>query len=182
MILVICPKIGGAPIVLISTVPAVVIKTFSSLGFSDEGYNERFIHPQGLPLMDRKRPHSVDGPPHTRQSPQKKQNTFKSPHQTPQKSTSVTQSKLPPGTPTVTTRYGISTTDASTLVDRIDTFAMLVKCVAHIVENCGGSYEEDRNLGSYLIDAVNAVTVCRPPSAPLRVLVLIIRERQPYPP
>ena len=112
--------------------------------------------------MDRKRPHSVDGPPHTRQSPQKKQNTFKSPHQTPQKSTSVTQSKLPPGAPTVTTRYGTSTTDASTLVDRIDTFATLVKCVAHVVENCGGSYEEDRNLGSDLIDAVNAVTVCRP--------------------
>jgi hypothetical protein len=128
--------------------------------------------------MDRKRPHSSSGPSHPRQSPQKKQNTFKSPQQTPQKSPSVTQSKLPPGTPTVTTRYGISTTDASTLVDRIDTFATLVKCVAHVVDNCGGSYEEDRNLGSYLIDAVNAVTVCRPPSAPLRVLVLIIRERQ----
>lgn len=42
---------------------------------------------------------------------------------------------------------------------------MLIKCVAHVVENCGGSYEEDRkirNLVSYLIDAVNAVTVCPP--------------------
>ena len=107
--------------------------------------------------MDRKRPQSFDDPFLSKESPNKKQNTFKSPQQTPQKSTHVTQNKLPPGTPTVTTHYGIS---AAALVDRIDTFATLIKCVAHVVKNCGGSYEEDRNLGSCLIDAVNAVTVC----------------------
>jgi len=114
--------------------------------------------------MDRKRPQDFDDPFLSTESPTKKQNTFKSPQQTPQKSTHVPQNKLPPGTPTVTTRYGINGADASSLVDWIDTFATLVKCVAHVVENCGGSYEEDRNLGSYLIDAVNAVRVC-PPSA-----------------
>ena len=112
--------------------------------------------------MDRKRPQSFDDPFLSKESPNKKQNTFKSPQKTPPKSTNVTQNKLPPGNPTVTTRYGISAADASSLVDRIDTFATLIKCVAHVVENCGGSYEEDRNLGSYLIDVVNAVTVCPP--------------------
>jgi hypothetical protein len=105
--------------------------------------------------MDRKRPHDGDG---STESPTKKQHIFKVPT-TPQKQD---QSKLPPGTPTVATRYEINTSDASSLVDQIDTFATLVKCVAHVVENCGGSYEEDKNLGAYLMDAVNAVTVCPP--------------------
>jgi hypothetical protein len=113
--------------------------------------------------MDRKRPQSFDDDPFVpKDSPSKKQNTFKSPQHTPQKPDHVEQNKLPPGTPTVATRYGINKADASSLVERIDTFATLVKCFAHVVEQCGGSYEEDRNLGSYLIDAVNAVTVCPP--------------------
>jgi hypothetical protein len=112
--------------------------------------------------MDRKRHQSFHDRFLSKESPNKKQNPFKSPQQASQKSTDVTQNILPPGTPTVTTRYGSSATDASSLVDRIDTFATLIKCVAHAVRNCDGSYEEDRNLGSYLIDAVNAVTVCPP--------------------
>jgi hypothetical protein len=111
--------------------------------------------------MDRKRLQSFDDDDDlyaSKESPTKKQNVFKAPT-TPQKQD---QNKLPPGTPTVGTRYGIDRADASSLVDRMDTFATLVKCVAHVVDNCGGSYEEDRNLGAYLIDAVNAVTVCPP--------------------
>jgi hypothetical protein len=115
--------------------------------------------------MDRKRPQPFDDDDDiyaSTESPTKKQNTFKVPTP-PQKQD---QSKLPFGTPTVATRYGIdnsdASSDASSLVDWIDTFATLVKCVAHVVDNCGGSYEEDRNLGAYLIDAVNAVTVCPP--------------------
>ena len=109
--------------------------------------------------MDRKRPQSFDDPFHSKESPNKKQNIFKTPQYAPQKSTHITQNKLPPGTPTVTARYGNTAPDASSLVDRIDTFATLIKCVALVVESCGGSYE-DQNLESHLIDAVNAVTVC----------------------
>src|SRR6266496_152407 len=83
---------------------------------------------QILSLMDRKRPQSFDDPFLSKESPNKKQNTFKTPQQTPQKPTHITQNKLPLGTPTVTTRYGITTADASSLVDRIDTFATLIKC------------------------------------------------------
>jgi hypothetical protein len=85
-----------------------------------------------------------DDPFASKESPAKKPNTFKSPQHTPQKPDPATQNKLPPGTPTVATRYGINKADASSLVDRIDTFATLVKCVAHVVEHCGGSYEEDQ--------------------------------------
>lgn len=115
--------------------------------------------------MDRKRPHSPDDPFIEEESPIKKQNTFKTAHpprQTPQKPTLIPQNKVPPGIPTVAARYGITATDASSLADRIDTFATLIKCVAHVVENCGGSYDEDKKLGSYIIDAVNAVTVLLP--------------------
>jgi hypothetical protein len=111
--------------------------------------------------MDRKRPRSFDDPSLSEESPTKKHN-FKTPQQTPQKSTHGSQDKLLAGTPTVAARYGITAVDASSLVDRIDTFATLIRCVALVVENCGGSYEEDKKLGSFIIDAVNAVTVCLP--------------------
>jgi hypothetical protein len=69
-------------------VPAVVNQT---VFFHCFFHNERFIHPQ-------KRPLSLDGPFHPNEIPPEKQNsTFKSPHQTPQKSSSDTQNKLPPG-------------------------------------------------------------------------------------
>jgi len=112
-------------------------------------------------MMDRKRRHSSDAFI-AEESPSKKQNIFETPQQTPQKSTLIAQNKLPPGIPTVATRYGITAADASSLVDRIDTFTTLIKCVAHVVENCGGSSDEDKKLGSYIIDAVNAVTVLLP--------------------
>jgi hypothetical protein len=125
-------------------------------------------------MMDQKRPHSSDDSFLSEESPTKKQNIFKTPapQPTPPKSTHITQNRLPPGTPTVAARYGITAADTSSLVDRIDTFATLIKCVAHVVENCGGSYEEDKKLGSYIIDAVNVVTVC------CLLLVLITRGRQ----
>lgn len=115
-----------------------------------------FLHPPTPSLMSPKRRQSFETP--TKESP-KKHNTGKTLQQTPQK---PSQNKVPPGTPT---RYGITAADASSLVDRIDTFSTLIKCVALVVENCGGSYEEDRNLGSHLIDAVNAVTVWAPSSS-----------------
>src|SRR5579859_5379003 len=122
--------------------------------------------------MEHKRPHSSDPSFLSQESPIKRQNIFKTPPHPPQTPPKTARITLPPETPTVAARYGITAMDASSLVERIDTFATLIKCVAHVVVNCGGSYDEDRKLGSYIIDAVNTVTVCR-----LRV-VLITRERQ----
>jgi|SRR5579859_1398745 len=113
--------------------------------------------------MDRKRRHSSDDFLPSQESLAKKQNLFKTPPpprpQTPQNPLQNPQNKLPLGTPTTVARYGINVADTTSLVSRIDTFATLIKCVAHIVESCGESYEEDKRLGSYIIDAVNAVTV-----------------------
>jgi hypothetical protein len=108
-----------------------------------------------------KRPPSSDNSFSAEQSPAKKPNPSKTtPQPTPSRSSKTVQIKLPPDTPIVTARYGISAADTSNMVDHIDTFATLLKCVAHVVENCGGSYEEDKRLGSYIIDAVNVLVCC----------------------
>jgi len=57
-------------------------------------------------------------------------------------------------------RFGFADRGASSLVARVDTFTTLVKCIARVVEDCGGSLEEEKHLGAYVMDAVNAVTVC----------------------
>ena len=71
-----------------------------------------------------------------------------------------TAQRMQHGTPSTAARFGFTDRGASSLVARVDTFTTLVKCIARVVEDCGGRLEEEKHLGAYVMDAVNAVTVC----------------------
>jgi hypothetical protein len=46
--------------------------------------------------------------------------------------------------------------DVASLFDRIDTFSTLLKCIAGVIEDCGGDFEDGKKLGVFVMDAVNA--------------------------
>ena len=85
---------------------------------------------------------------------------FKTPPscQAPQHSTPLPP-RLPLGTPMVPVKYGISDGDGLSIIDHIDSLPTLLKTIARIVEDCGGSIEEEKKFGGLFINALNAVTV-----------------------
>jgi hypothetical protein len=67
--------------------------------------------------------------------------------------------RLHPGTPKIPARYGMTSVDTDSFINHMKTFPMFVKCVAKVVEDRRGSYDEDKQLGAYIMNAVSAVIV-----------------------
>jgi hypothetical protein len=84
-------------------------------------------------------------------------NAFKTPP--PKSKSTVTKETPSKATPRHTAKFGLMVPDATLILEKINSFPVLIETVRQVMENCGGVIDEEKLWGQLLLSAVYNFTV-----------------------